>query len=321
LAVVGDGGGAGGHGGAGGDAGEVGFGGEAGDEESAGAGDAEEGLVAVEGVADLGDAPFAGDGEGEEAEHAVGGGADDAAVELGAGEGGESGGGLFGGAGLGEAGGVEVAQGKVGAAFHLGYAEVSGGDFFLLAGDFGVGHEAAVAEGADGLEEGAFGVGVGAQGGELVFEVEALEGEFGGFEAFALLAGAGAVAFLAGEVLSELGGVEAGDAIALGDTGALGEDVDEHGGALHGDGDDGEVAGFEGAAEGDAGADVGAGDGKPVAGGGEGRGGAAGREEQEGGQQEGGDGGWTMAVHDGRSVPQNEASDNEGFSPRVESMR
>ena len=99
--------------------------------------------------------------------------------------------------------------------------------------------------------------------------------------------------------MPELGGVEAGHAIAFGDASALGEDVDEHGGALHGDGDDGEVAGFERAAEGGGGADVGAGDGDPGVGGGWGRGGAAGREGQQGGQQQDGNGMETGGLHDG----------------------
>ena len=99
--------------------------------------------------------------------------------------------------------------------------------------------------------------------------------------------------------MPELGGVEAGHAIAFGDASALGEDVDEHGGALHGDGDDGEVAGFERAAEGGGGADVGAGDGEPGVGGGWGRGGAAGREGQQGGQQQDGNGMETGGLHDG----------------------
>ena len=203
--------------------------------------------------------------------------------------------------------------------------ELEGGEFFALAEDLGIGHEAAGGEVPGGFEEGGFGFELGEEVGALGFEVEEFEGEFGLFEAFELLAGADAFVFLAGEVLLDLRGVEAGEDVALAYAGAFGGDFGEYGGALEADGDLQHVAGFEFALERDGLADVAALDGNPAGGGiggagGGGAGGTAGdgaeQEQGEGGAQAGG-GGAVRGPQDHGGSPGGGASRSGGAGTRV----
>lgn len=151
-----------------------------------------------------------------------------------------------------------------------------------MALEFGFGEEAAAEEFAGVGGEGFFAVEGFAGFLELGFEVEEFEGEFGEAEAVVFLSGADDFVFLAGEFLLDLGGVEAGDEVAFLHGGVFGDEVFEGGGALEADGEAGDFAGFEVAAEEEGLGDGAGGGGEPLAGGfGGGMGAAGGEEERE----------------------------------------
>ena len=175
-----------------------------------------------------------------------------------------------------------MGAGEVEAGFDAGDEGGGGGFAGELAFEFGGGEEVLFEEASGVGGEGFFAVVSFAGFLELGFEVEDFEGEFGEAEGIEFLAGADDFVFLAGEFLLDLGGVEAGDEVALLDGGVFGDEVFEGGGALEADGDAGYFSGFEVSSE-EEGLGYGAGGGgEPLAGGGGGGAGAAGGESEEG---------------------------------------
>ena len=177
---------------------------------------------------------------------------------------------------------MEVVAGEGEAGFEAGDEGGGGGFAGDLAFEFGGGEEVLAEEGAGVGGEGFFAVEGFAGFLELGFEVEEFKGEFGEAEGVVFLACADDFVFLAGEFLLDLGGVEAGDEIARLDGGVFGDEEFEGGGALEADGDAGDFAGFEIAAEEEGLGDGAGGGGEPLTGGfSGGGGGAAGGEKKE----------------------------------------